>query len=354
MGEQWKGRVVVYAGDNTVVKQWLQGRKSKVRGRSAVKLVRESRSGLRRICIGDKSQATERAYAGAWAKWKAWARRQQWVSEYLDRSEDAVERENKLLAYVGYLGWLGASVNTIRQNIFAIKMAHKRVGAGDVTDGMHRIWILLGGDSENFLYSCRRRNGVRGSAWFYMLRCKELADPNGVDEDMILRGCDVRFSTDGLAVETDPEEVTIQFRRTKVDQLSFGDAKTLKATGRRFLCPVEALFRMRRFWPGRFQNCSKDSSEPLFQWASGGVLKRLEIQHLLQKAAHGVGLPRDRFLSHSLRVGGATALYQATSDIELVKRLGRWSSSAVHRYLQDGGEVTCASRRVADVNVKYI
>ena len=94
---------------------------------------------------GDKSPATEKAYGGVWAKWRAWARRQRWLSEYLDRSESTVERENKLLGFVGYLGWLGASVNTIRQNIYAIKMAHKRVGAGDVLDGMHRVWILLGG-----------------------------------------------------------------------------------------------------------------------------------------------------------------------------------------------------------------
>ena len=32
MAEAWKGRVVVYAGDNMVVKNWLQSRKSKVRG----------------------------------------------------------------------------------------------------------------------------------------------------------------------------------------------------------------------------------------------------------------------------------------------------------------------------------
>ena len=94
---------------------------------------------------GDKRPATEKAYGGVWAKWRAWARRQRWLSEYLDRSESTVERENKLLGFVGYLGWLGASVNTIRQNIYAIKMAHKRVGAGDVLDGMHRVWILLGG-----------------------------------------------------------------------------------------------------------------------------------------------------------------------------------------------------------------
>eukprot|EP00435_Cladocopium_sp_Y103_P010990 s1238_g2.t2 len=265
---------------------------------------------------GDKSPATEKAYAGAWAKWKAWARRQEWVSEYLDRSEDAVERENKLLSYVGYLGWLGASVNTIRQNIFAIKLAHKRVGAGDITEGMHRVWILLGGLDRRSTTRKPRRLGVTqemlqwlgneliggqepssssptaadasmtfaalSTAWFFMLRCKEFAESNGVDKDMILRGCDLRFSTDGVVVDYRPEEVTLQLRKTKVDQMGYGESKTLKATGRRFLCPVEALWRMRRFWPDRFQATHPESQKPLFRWAAGGVLRRLEIQHFLQ------------------------------------------------------------------------
>lgn len=49
----------------------------------------------------------------------------------------------------------------------------------------------------------------------------------------------------------------------------------------------------------------KDHSEgilPLFRWAAGPVVKRLEIQQLLQRAAAGVGLPPDRFLTHSLRI----------------------------------------------------
>ena len=41
-------------------------------------------------------------------------------------------------------------------------------------------------------------------------------------------------------------------------------------------------------------------------------------------------------MSHSLRIGGASALFQATGEIELVKRTGRWSSAAVQRYLHDG------------------
>eukprot|EP00435_Cladocopium_sp_Y103_P012460 s1027_g3.t1 len=281
---------------------------------------------------GDKSAATEKAYAGAWAKWCAWARRKGWLSEYLSKSEDIVHRENKILSYVGYLGWLGCSVNTIRQAIFAIKTAHKRIGEGDITDGMHRVWILLGGLDRRNTSRKPRRLGVtqemiswlgqhlvepfRGqigntsyadavtvfaaisTAWFYMLRAKEYAESNGVDHDMIVRGCDVRFMRGGFAVLEGETEVALQFRKTKTDQLAFGDTKTLKATGVAYLC-------------GR--------------WAMGGVVRRLEIQHLLQKSAAAVGLEGDRFMSHSLRIGGATALYQATSDIELVKRLGRWS-----------------------------
>ena len=131
----------------------------------------------------------------------------------------------------------------------------------------------------------------------------------------------------------------LEFRKTKADQNGFGEQKLLRATGIHRLCPVEALVRMKQVWPARFALKSMEGSKPLFRWASGKVLKRVEIQHLLQKVAKGVGLPPDRFLSHSLRIGGATALYQSTMDIELVKRMGRWQSLAVHRYLQDGGGV---------------
>lgn len=96
----------------------------------------------------------------------------------------------------------------------------------------------------------------------------------------------------------------------------------------------------------RFAKEHGDGLKPLFRWANGSVLKRVEVQSLLQQAAGGVGLPPDRFMSHSLRIGGATALFQSTGEIELVKRQGRWSSSAVHRYLHDGGT------QLAKVSVK--
>ena len=45
-----------------------------------------------------------------------------------------------------------------------------------------------------------------------------------------------------------------------------------------------------------------------------------------------------RFGSHSLRIGGATALYQSTKDLEQVKRFGRWTSDAFHGYLWESHE----------------
>ena len=331
---------------------------------------------------GDKSQATEKAYAGAWQKWCAWTRRQGWSQEYLSRSEDPVEQENKVLAYVGYLGWLGASPNTIRQHLFAMKSMHKKTGRGDPTEKMYRIWILVNAlDRKSSTRRPRRlgvtpemlewlgaqlvdsleneRNNTTWSdaamvmaalelAWFYMLRAKEFADSNGVDEEMIVRGCDVRLTHQGRRADPgQATEITLQFRKTKVDQMAFGTSKTLESTGRHHLCPVEAMERMRQSWPLRFQDGHSENSKPLFRWASGRVLKRLEIQHLLQRAASGVGLPPCRFLSHSLRIGGATALFQSTADIEMGKRAGRWTSSAAQRYLHDGGAVSGISKKMA-------
>lgn len=340
--------------------------------------------------MGDKASSTERAYAGSWAKWQAWARRQGWESEYLNRKADPVENENKVMAFIGYLGWLGGSAATLKQAVFAIKDAHKKAGAGDPTEKMHRLWILTNA-MERRAIKKPRRLGVtpamlewlgqhlvdpleneRGggayadavmvqaalvTAWFFMLRAKEYSDSNGVDDEMVLRGCDLRFSKDGRKEDgEEANEVTMQFRKTKNDQLAFGESKTLKATGREHVCPVQALLRMKQIWQRRFKEGHPESQRPLFRWASGVVLKRVEIQHFLQQSARGVGLPPERFMSHSLRIGGATALYQSTGEIELVKRMGRWNSAAVQRYLHDGGEtLPKVSQKMASLpsNVHY-
>ena len=61
---------------------------------------------------------------------------------------------------------------------------------------------------------------------------------------------------------------------------------------------------------------------------------------MLEQAAIEVGMDPDRFRSHSLRLGGATALYHVKPDLEFVKRFGRWSSSSFHAYLWESNEQT--------------
>ena len=95
---------------------------------------------------------------------------------------------------------------------------------------------------------------------------------------------------------------------------------------------------MLRTWAPERYGRGKECNLPLFRWRDGTVLRREQVQETLQKAAEAVGLPRERFMSHSLRIGGASALYHATGEIETVKRYGRWSSGAFHRYLWDSAE----------------
>ena len=287
---------------------------------------------------------------------------------YLHPKEDKIEKENKILAFLGYLGWLSFSSASLKQAVFALKDAHKRAGAGDPTEGLFRLWVLMNGLDRRAARKPRRLGVTPGmlqwigkqfeevprgfgeervdglmvqaalvTAWFFMMRASEFCDSNGITLDNVMRGLDVKLSRDGQpALPGEATEVTVQFRKTKADQEAFGSCKTMAKTGVQYLCPVQALENYRKVCPGRFQGV--DAHKPLFRWGNGTTLKRTEVQYLLQKAAVAEGLPANRFLSHSLRIGGASALFQASADIELVKRMGRWSSSAVQKYLYDGGQ----------------
>ena len=318
---------------------------------------------------GDKAISTKRAYQAAWEKWCDWSRRQNWLSPYLHHKADPVENENKILGYLGYLGWLGTSVATLKQAVFAIKDAHKRAGHGDATGKMHRLWIVINSLERNAAkrprrlgvtvpmlkwigkqfsseeetsgevrINCRVLVAAILTAWFFMLRAREFCDSSGVDLEMILRGQDVQLSVKGEAVETGAEEITVQFRKTKADQTAFGTCKTMLKTEVAHVCVVTAVEKLKQVAPRRFGN-GPEAHLPLFRWANGQVIKRLEVQTILQRSARELGLPWQRFQSHSLRIGGASALYQATGEIEVVKRAGRWTSGAVHRYLYDDGDV---------------
>ena len=330
---------------------------------------------------GDLAESTEKMYKGAWCKWKAWARRHGWESDLLSPTSSKLENEDRLLGFLAYVGRVGGSAATVKQNLFAIKAMHKRLGAGDPTEGMHRIWILANAMERKsdkkprrlgvtpammkwlhgqltqdeavgeYKVDCAMLKAAINVAWFFMLRAKEYADSGGVDLNMIVRGCDLKLTYNGekVGVWEKANELSLQFRKTKADQQSLGEPKTVASTGVEGLCPVLAVQSLRQVAPQRFDE-GQEAWKPVFRWCKGTTLKRLEIQALLQKAAVAQGLPPARFMSHSLRIGGASALFQATGEIETVKRAGRWTSSAVQRYLWDGGKTKDYSRQMAEAS----
>jgi len=76
----------------------------------------------------------------------------------------------------------------------------------------------------------------------------------------------------------------------------------------------------------------------LFRKADGSPLWSNVVKHLLETAAGDEGLPTARFGTHSLRMGGATALLHAGVHIDIIKRWGRWVSDSFQRYLWEAEE----------------
>ena len=164
-------------------------------------------------------------------------------------------------------------------------------------------------------------------AFFFCLRASEYCSTGKVDLKRILRGVDVRLEA---------EKVVVQFRLQKSDQRAFGMNRAQYSSGQR-LCVVAAVQAVQRLLPERFGQ-GREAQLALCRWADGTCVTRDDVQAALQRAAEAKGLPASRFKTHSLRIGGASAIYNATGEIETVKRYGRWSSGAFHQYLWDADE----------------
>ncbi|CAE8616995.1 unnamed protein product [Polarella glacialis] len=122
------------------------------------------------------------------------------------------------------------------------------------------------------------------------------------------------------------DSATVLIRGSKTDQYNLGCMRSQHRVGG-VMCPVGAM----RIW----QRIVVGPDSAIFCENKNNEILRIRLQVWLKAAAAGVGLPPDRVGTHSLRVGGATALYNAGWELGAIQRFGRWMSNAFHGYLWD-------------------
>ena len=183
------------------------------------------------------------------------------------------------------------------------------------------------------------------AACFFLLRVSEYTCPDqaGTDDGKGLRGIDITFRRRGVMAmigdgRGEVDEVAICTRGSKTDQLNRGEYRNHFRTGnedyeKTGLCVVRALENFAKLAPERFAGSARH--EHLFRWSNGHYLSRQQIQTLVASAAVAEGMSPDDLGTHSLRIGGASALWARYRDTALVQRWRRWKSDAFHGYLWD-------------------
>ena len=129
----------------------------------------------------------------------------------------------------------------------------------------------------------------------------------------------------------------MHIKRSKTDQYNVGSTRN-QFESKEDLCPVGAMKALEQSFPERFTGSELDM--PIFRYRDGSPIKREHIQQYLELAAIAVGVPPGKMGSHSLRIGGATAMYHVSGDLQAVRRFGRWASDSFHGYLWESHEQT--------------
>ena len=104
----------------------------------------------------------------------------------------------------------------------------------------------------------------------------------------------------------------------------------------------------------------EDASTPMFRKPDGGAFTTDDIRAIVRQVVVAVGLDPELYGAHSLRIGGATALFAGGADPMVIRTMGRWSSDCYRLYVRACFEQTVAwtsrmgSQRVRDIQGTYV
>ena len=327
------------------------------------------------------AEGTRNGYEVGWKQWVLF-RREQGLQPFLTGGSRAQRQqdEDSLVTFAVFLARvMGRQTGTIKQRLFAVRYAHLTLGYEDPLLHKARLWTSLEGlhrwiDNKKrkkpvttrmlrwLKEYLRERSGLsranRAAIWlglmlafFFLLRASEymVQSNRSWSRTRVVRGVDLAARKQNLELTSfkDAEEIVLHITGSKTDQYNVGEIRNQYATGLE-LDPVKAAWEFEREFPERLRGSEK--MEPLLRYEDGSAIQRTDIQHYLRLAAWAEGWDEDDIGSHSLRIGGATAMYHTVQDLEKVKRFGRWSSDAFHGYLWESHEqmVGVAAAMAAD------
>ena len=74
-------------------------------------------------------------------------------------------------------------------------------------------------------------------------------------------------------------------------------------------------------------------NEPFFIFRDSTPVKPQQFRTVLRKSIYALNLDGSLYDTHSLRTGCATDLFDNGTNFEIIKKLGRWKSDSVYKYL---------------------
>ena len=185
-------------------------------------------------------------------------------------------------------------------------------------------------------------------AWFFMLRMgeyiakkslKEQSSDNDTRHPLQMDEIEPLINGKRSDWPDGIDEIAIYISGSKTDWLNQGivrsDNRIPEGTTNSHLCPLRSLVKLRKLRPAKFRRTPTEYSLPVDRanQLNPTVCKHCyEWQYLNRECAYCVSppLPACR---------GATALYRATGNIELVARMGRWGTSSISAYLLESHEI---------------
>lgn len=321
------------------------------------------KQGVQRLLLARLAPGSQTTYANQfrhWKKWRACGPPEQGL--YLD-GRDPVADEEELLKFVFWMGvTLGYQYSTVHVTLYAIRYMHIMQGVNDVLKDKPRLALAKLG-LKRLSHKPRRKIAATiallrdimahqdltkwedllaitavSFGFFFLLRASEyLNSQGGAYLEYVIRVGSLTF-LDAAGHELCPgvndlgstRELIVTIPGSKTDKYNQGQRLNVHYSADA-LNPIGLLLKMWRMRPGHFSSPERF----LFQ-GKDGPLKREVVSKLLKDGAVRLGADPRNVAPHSLRAGGATAMYNAGYSTAEIQLRGRWVSDCWMIYIWQG------------------